>query len=666
MRRTLLYLAMLLLTLVVLTSCAPAMQPTTPVEAPAATEAPAAEVTEAPQPTQPVATPIPTIEKRVIELEWPARLRLGESDVLRLALVPSEDGYTARAEFEEHPLATQDIQIKHPSGYTLYGIARLHGVGFEIAPSGDQRRLVPPGEAVTWRWSLAARQAGQQRISVELDLRWEPDPASPGPVGESLAFGRSLEVEVVSFMGLTRFQALGLGMFSLLLGGGLGAVVLLVRRPQTAGRLQAASRPQAANTLQAVTPNRGLRLEHTPQIHLADEEQNLIQALFARYDRLILENEFFSGYSGARTFLARPLYADGRGDAATIVKMSSRSAVLQEFHNYETFVKDRLPPVTARIQRAPVTTTHSRLAALQYTFIAEPGRLPRSLRQTLLEQPDPAPLRRLFETFGPNWWLQRQPYTFRLEQEYDRLLPPHWVLKPAPERNARRVIGEEGQTGFSIGEIVHLGDFPQRELRAAGDSWSLSTQPGNGAIPLRVRWLSPQPPKPGTLAVVVASRMGLLHDWTKDFERFGLPDPLDRLEGWLQTTLQGARSTIHGDLNLENILVGPGELVWLIDFAQTRDGHTLFDFAHLSAEIAAHVLALKAGSPRAFLQHLQQGDPLLEAIQQMSRRCLFDPANDQERRLAQAVTCLGALKFANLTPLARHCLYLMAASLASA
>jgi hypothetical protein len=648
MKRAIFLLSFLALAL--LAGCAPALPTTIPTPQ-AATRAPAVETTQAPQPTQPAATSTPLIEKRVIELEWPARLRLGESDVLRLALVPSEDGYTARAEFQEHPLATQDIQLKHPSGYTLYGIARLHGVGFEIAPTGDQRRIIPPGEAVSWRWSLSARQAGQQRLSLELGLRWEPDPASPGPVGESMAFGRSLDVEVISFMGLTQFQAIGLGLFSLLLGSGLGATLLLRRRPPPASSLQAAA------------PNRGLRLEHARQIRLREEECQLIQALFARYSRLILENEFFSGYSGARTFLARPLYADGRADAATIVKIGSRDAILHEFHNYQTYVKDRLPPVTARIQRAPVTTRRNQLAVLQYTFIAEPGRLPRSLRQSLLEQADSAPLRRLFETFGPNWWLQRQPYTFRLEQEYDRLLPPHWMLTPVPEGKAQRTIGEDPQDRFQKGEIVQLGDFSQRERRTAGDSWSLSSLAAPGEIALRLRWLSSQPPRPGALATVTASRMDLLHDWTRNLDRFGLPDPLEQLQSWLNTTLQGARSTIHGDLNLENILVGPGELVWLIDFAQTREGHTQFDFAHLSAEITAHVLAPKNGSPQVFLKHLQDGDKLLQTVQEMSQRCLFDPAQDQERRLALAVTCLGTLKHANITPLGRHCLYLLSASL---
>ena len=79
-----------------------------------------------------------------------------------------------------------------------------------------------------------------------------------------------------------------------------------------------------------------------------------------------------------------------------------------------------------------------------------------------------------------------------------------------------------------------------------------------------------------------------------------------------EKTITGTRSVIHGDLNLENVLVGPGSLVWLIDFAQTREGHPLFDFAHLESELIAHVLAVRAGSPRAYLDLWQRGsDPLL-------------------------------------------------------
>ena len=107
-------------------------------------------------------------------MEWPESMRLDDSDVIRLALVPSEDGYVARAEFPDHSLQTKEVPVPRPNGYILYASARLDGAGFDIAPTGDQERYVPVGEEVAWRWSLAAQRPGQHRLSVQLYLRWIP------------------------------------------------------------------------------------------------------------------------------------------------------------------------------------------------------------------------------------------------------------------------------------------------------------------------------------------------------------------------------------------------------------------------------------------------------------------------------------------------------------
>jgi hypothetical protein len=75
--------------------------------------------------------------------------------------------------------------------------------------------------------------------------------------------------------------------------------------------------------------------------------------------------------------------------------------------------------------------------------------------------------------------MQRQPYTFRMEQEYDQLLPPHWLVEPAPGGRTlvRLEPGEreprEPREPVVIGQIVRLGDF-KKELRPDGQSWSLS------------------------------------------------------------------------------------------------------------------------------------------------------------------------------------------------
>jgi len=110
-RRLLLILSGLALFALVLAACSPAPtsvpiqtgapQPTTapfPTQAPAATLPPEVTATQpsapTPIPTQAAPTATAVLESRVVELEWPPQMRLGDSDVVRLALLPSLDGYT--------------------------------------------------------------------------------------------------------------------------------------------------------------------------------------------------------------------------------------------------------------------------------------------------------------------------------------------------------------------------------------------------------------------------------------------------------------------------------------------------------------------------------------------------------------------------------------------
>ena len=248
MKRASLLLVGLLFAVIILASCSPAAtlpaaepgQATATAAGAVSTRAPEATAAPTSQPSRPTATPpaqrpspTPFIEERLIELEWPENLRLGELDLVRLALLPAEEGYVAQAEFPEHPVETQSVPVQRPDGYDLYAVARLDGVGFEISPTGDQPRLLPPGEGVSWRWSLAARQPGMQRLTVNLILRWEPQNGILARPQESTAFGRGLDVRVSSFLGLTRSQALALGLVSLAGSFGLGMVGLIGRRSQT-------------------------------------------------------------------------------------------------------------------------------------------------------------------------------------------------------------------------------------------------------------------------------------------------------------------------------------------------------------------------------------------------------------------------------------------------
>ncbi len=625
------------------------------------TLAPAQASATPPAPAQPTALPAQG-EAHIVQVEWPAQMRLGDSDIVRLALVPASQGYLLVTEYEEHQTVTQTLKVERIAGYELFASARLDGPGFTISPEGEQAQYLSPDRGAQWHWSLIPESPGNHRLAVSLTLRWIPGAGAAGPVREVVAFSRGLEVRVISFLGLTQAQAALAGVFSLLFGGGLGAFAVATRpRPG-----------QRRFKIRDLAPDPTLDIELPASMQLNPAEKALLQTLFRRYGRLMIEREFLSGYSGARALLALPIRPDGRADAYTIAKIGARPSIEQEYANYETFVKDTLPPVTARIQHAPVSTRAAGsqgLAALRYTFIGEPGKPPLSLRQTLLERPDPALLSRLLELFGPNWWLQRKPYNFHLALEYDRVLPTHLVLEPAEGKGALL----DGHTApsrldFRPGDLLTLRHFPYVELRPDGRSLSLQGEPPAGHPPLRLRWLSTRRPE-GETGRVVSTRRTLLQGFVQDFDLLGLPDPLPHLPALLEQTIQGSQSTIHGDLNLENILIGPGSVLWLIDFASTRDGHTLFDFAHLSAEIIAHILAPQIASPADFAALLRnpQASPhaplyaLLETMQQIAARCLFNPDRPAEFDLALTLACLGALKYTNLDRHAKHLLYLTAA-----
>ena len=181
---------------------------------------------------------------------------------------------------------------------------------------------------------------------------------------------------------------------------------------------------------------------------------------------------------------------------------------------------------------------------------------------------------------------------------------------------------------------------------------------------MRVRWMGLNSPDNAS-ATIVATRESLLRDYVAGFDLFGLPDPLLKLPTLLDERVMGTQSTIHGDLNLENVLVGPGGFVWLIDFAQTRNGHPLFDFAHLEAEIIAHIIAPQM-SGEQWAMSIEQNSKisnyqlLITTLHSIASRCLFNPSQMREYQLALFMACLGSLKYTNLNTHQKHLLYLTA------
>ncbi len=70
------------------------------------------------------------LDQRFIEFEYPQQLFFGDSDVIRLSLIPNVDGYIVQSEFPDHKIESKPIQIDQIEGYQLIGIAEIFSFGF--------------------------------------------------------------------------------------------------------------------------------------------------------------------------------------------------------------------------------------------------------------------------------------------------------------------------------------------------------------------------------------------------------------------------------------------------------------------------------------------------------------------------------------------------------
>ena len=55
---------------------------------------------------------------------------------------------------------------------------------------------------------------------------------------------------------------------------------------------------------------------------------------------------------------------------------------------------------------------------------------------------------------------------------------------------------------------------------------------------------------------------------------------------------------------------------------------------------------------------------MLNAVEEIASRCLFNPSQPREYQLALLMSCLGALKYSNVDEQGKRCLFLAAAWLA--
>lgn len=191
-------------------------------------EAAVGAVATAPRPSElptagPEFIPQPTLpEQRRLTLEFPPRIRAGDSDVVRLTLTVDELGnVTPTVEIEGNVITGERMEI--PNLYETHNViaeARIDMAGMEIAPPGLSGQTLGQGQTVTFRWNIRPSDTGIYHGTVWLFLRFVDK--QNGEESQKAVSAQLIEIEAVNLFGLSGNLARTTGVIGAVVGTVLG------------------------------------------------------------------------------------------------------------------------------------------------------------------------------------------------------------------------------------------------------------------------------------------------------------------------------------------------------------------------------------------------------------------------------------------------------------
>lgn len=139
----------------------------------------------------------------MLTLEFPPRIRAGDSDVVRLTLEVDKSGNITPTAVVGGDVVTGEV-IEIPNLYETHHViaeARLDVAGLQISPPDLTSQTLLPGQTIQFFWSIRPDQVGVYRGTAWLFLRFV-DKVS-GEESRSAVSAQSVEVEAVNLFGLS-------------------------------------------------------------------------------------------------------------------------------------------------------------------------------------------------------------------------------------------------------------------------------------------------------------------------------------------------------------------------------------------------------------------------------------------------------------------------------
>lgn len=201
----------------------------TPASAPGGDAEPAAGEPPPPQPTAaatiiaPTSQPQPALpERRYLTLEFPPRMRAGDSQIVRLTLEVDDRGnIIPTAEVEGNVVTGEVIEI--PNLYESHHVvaeARFDMAGMEVRPSELISAPISQGQTAIFYWSIRPAETGIYRGTVWLYLRFVD--RSSGEESRKAISVQIVEIQAVNLLGVSANLARATGMLGSVIGTILG------------------------------------------------------------------------------------------------------------------------------------------------------------------------------------------------------------------------------------------------------------------------------------------------------------------------------------------------------------------------------------------------------------------------------------------------------------
>ncbi len=451
-------------------------------------------------------------------------------------------------------------------------------------------------------------------------------------------------------------------------------------------------------------------IENPKNLDLPPKIGQVLHEMFAGYRRIVIRREFGNGLSGGRVFEVRPIQADGTPELPTVAKLAAISLIQNEWRAYQQYIRHRLPNI-AELAAEPVLLPEIGWGGLRYTLMGGSGTFEVVSLRDYCRRPEVTVdnirtvLARLVKVMHQLWGHNRVSPEFHFEPTYSRLLPVNLLIKHPPSSSTEKPYSVSPES-FPLeplmpGTPVRLAGFVITKVDLVNQTVTLSRPKAATQTTYYLRVKSKLVEQMATYQVnqvidpvegeVLETRHGRLQ--AEIYRALGqqiqptsstvllpdgtsLPNPLAALSTMLNDSRDLKIATIHGDFNLENILIEPQTgAVSLIDFGEAREDHVLHDCLRLETEVVTklipevlqrsglpllpalaayfwqlHCAAFEAKSfqPNLLDPDLEKPIALVTALRRAARKYLFDGDDASEYYQGLVLYLLGALKFKNL------------------